>query len=49
MACGMSALEPTDLQVKPIEWNPIRVQIVTDDMLRERSVSPLRRPPRSAA
>lgn len=49
MACTMSALEPTDLQVKPIEWNLIRVQIITDEMLRESSVSPLRRPPRSAA
>jgi hypothetical protein len=50
MACGgVAALEPTDLQVKPLEQNPTRVQIVTDDRLRDRSVSPLRRPPRSMA
>jgi hypothetical protein len=49
MACSMSALEPTDLQVNPIEWTPARVQIAADDMLRDRSVSPLRRPPRAAA
>lgn len=49
VACSMSALEPTDLQVKPIEWNPLRVQIVMNDLLRDRSVSPLRRPPRLAA
>ena len=50
MACGgVSALEPTYLQVRPLEQNPTRVQIVTEDMLRDRSVSPLRRPPRSAA
>jgi hypothetical protein len=50
MACGgVLALEPTYLQVKPIERTPDRVQIVTDDMLRKRSVPPLRRPPRPAA
>jgi hypothetical protein len=47
MACGSaSALEPTDLQVKPIERNPTRVQFFTDDALRKRSVPPLRRPPK---
>ena len=49
MACGMSALEPTDPGVKPVEWTPARGQPPADDMLRDRSVSPLRRPPRSAA
>jgi hypothetical protein len=50
MVCGgVSALEPTYLQVRPLEQNPTRVQIVTEDMLRDRSVSPLRRPPRSVA
>lgn len=50
MSCGgVSALEPTYLQVKSLEQNPTRVQIVTDDLLRKRSVPPLRRPPRAAA
>jgi hypothetical protein len=50
MVCGgVSALEPTYLQVRPLEQNPTRVQIVTEDMLRDRSVSPLRRPPRPVA
>jgi hypothetical protein len=50
MACGgVSALEPTDLQVKPLERNPTRVQFVTDDLFRKRSVPPLRRPPKPAA
>jgi len=50
MACsGVMALEPAYLQVKPLEQNPTRVQIVTDDRLRDRSVSPLRRPPRPVA
>jgi hypothetical protein len=41
MACGgVAALEPTDLQVMPLAQNPTRVQIVTDDRLRDRSVSP---------
>lgn len=48
MACGMAALEPTQLHVNPIEWTPARLQI-GDDTLRDRSVSPLRRPPRPAA
>jgi len=50
MACGgVLALGSTDLQVKSIEWMPARVQIITDDMLRKRSVPPLRRPPRPVA
>ena len=50
MACsGVVALEPAYLQVKPLEQNPTRVQIVTDDRLLDRSVSPLRRPPKPAA
>lgn len=49
MTCGgLSALEPTDLQVRPIEWVPARLQIVSDDLLRKRSVPPLRRPPRAS-
>ncbi|UEM21881.1 hypothetical protein JL100_003695 [Skermanella mucosa] len=49
MACGMSALEPVELQVKPIEWTPVRTLTIADDTLRDRPVSPLRRPPRPAA
>lgn len=49
MACAMSALEPFSLQEKPVVWSIARTQIVTDDMLRDRAVSPLRRPPRAAA
>lgn len=50
MTCGgLSALEPADLQVKPIEWIPARLQVASDDLLRKRSVPPLRRPPRAAA
>jgi hypothetical protein len=48
MACGMAALEPTELHVNSIEWTPARLQ-VGNDTLRDRSVSPLRRPPRPAA
>ena len=49
MACGGTALQPTYFQVKPVEQNPTRLQVVTDDRLRDRSVSPLRRPPRPVA
>ena len=49
MACGMSALEPADPGVKPVEWTPARGHPPGDDTLRDRSVSPLRRPPRPAA
>ncbi|UEM04514.1 hypothetical protein JL101_003465 [Skermanella rosea] len=49
MACGMSALEPADPGVNPVEWTSVRVQPLADDVLRDRSVSPLRRPPRPAA
>ncbi|GEO42776.1 hypothetical protein SAE02_69240 [Skermanella aerolata] len=50
MVCGgVSALESADLQVMPLAQNPTRVQLGTDDRLRDRSVSPLRRPPKAAA
>lgn len=49
MVCSsVAALEPSYLQVKPIEWVPARLQIVSDDLLRKRSVPPLRRPPRTS-
>lgn len=48
MACGMSALAPTQLQMIPIEWTSACL-LFGDDALRDRTVSPLRRPPRPAA
>lgn len=48
-ACGPVALEPVHLQVNAIRWAATRLRIVTDDMLTDRSVSPLRRPPRTVA
>lgn len=48
IACGMSALAPTQLQMIPIEWTTAGL-LFGDDTLRDRTVSPLRRPPRPAA
>ncbi len=48
MACAMSALAPAQLQIAPIEWAAACLQF-GDDTLRDRTVSPLRRPPRPVA
>ncbi|MDQ2102151.1 hypothetical protein [Azospirillum isscasi] len=48
MACGMSALAPAQQPIPPIEWASA-VLPFGDDALRDRTVSPLRRPPRPAA
>lgn len=48
-ACGPVALGPVELQVMVVNWAPVRLHIVTDSMVSDRSVSPLRRPPRIVA
>ncbi|MGQ9365493.1 hypothetical protein [Azospirillum sp. ST 5-10] len=48
-ACGLSALAPAHVQVTPVVWTAAPVQAVGDDRLRDRSVAPLRRPPRTTA
>ena len=47
MACGfIAALDAPGSQLSPAGYSSTRVRFVTDDPLRKRSVSPLRRPPR---
>lgn len=48
-ACGLSALAAAHPAATPAVWTCARAPAPGDDRLRDRTVSPLRRPPRPAA
>lgn len=50
VACGMVTVLNMPAQLSStVGWEPLRLQFSTEDDVRGRSVSPLRRPPRSVA